>query len=443
MALIKCPECGHEVSTKAKNCLNCGCPVEDMFSKGLEIEDGTLLSMGTCADTNIKIPHTVTSIKNLVFENCKDLTSITIPNSVTSIGSRAFENCTSSSIIVEPNNEIYDSRDNCNAIIETATNTMIFGCKNTIIPTSVKSIKGSAFLGCTNLKSINIPNSITSIGGCAFLNCSSLTSIAIPNSVKCIGEGAFSGCSRLTSITVDPNNKKYDSRDNCNAIIETATNTLIAGCKNTIIPNSVTSIEMCAFEGCKNLTSINIPETVTYIGAGAFKDCTKLTSITIPNSVTTIGEYTFCDCSKLTSVTIPNSVTSIEASAFEGCKNLTSITIPDSVTSIEDWAFSGCKNLTSISVEPNNTVYDSREECNAIIETSSNTLIYACNNTTIPTSVTSIDWCAFDNIKNEIIYRGTVEQWNLISTNFGFFEYEYNIICTDGIVEEIDPFKNL
>ena len=268
--------------------------------------------------TSITIPNSVTSIGYSAFSDCYSLTSITIPNSVTSIESNAFYNCISLTSIT--------------------------------IPNSVTSIGSYAFRGCSSLTSITIPNSVTSIESNAFYNCISLTSITIPNSVTSIGSYAFRGCSSLTSITVDDGNTIYDSRNNCNALIETSTNTLICGCSSTIIPNSVTSIESYAFYNCSSLTSITIPNSVTSIGYGAFSVCSSLTSITIPNSVTSIGYSAFSYCSSLTSISIPNSVTSIAYSAFSDCSSLTSITIPNSVTSIELEAFGGCSSLTSITI---------------------------------------------------------------------------------------------
>lgn len=222
------------------------------------------------------------------------------------------------------------------------------GLTTIIIPNSVTSIKDGAFRGCSSLNSVTISNSVTSIGEYVFSNCSGLTSITIPNSVTKVGKSVFAGCNGLISITVESGNTTYDSRNNCNAIIETATNTLIAGCKNTVIPNSVTSIGNGAFWECTGLTTIIIPNSVTSILSSAFYGCTDLTSITIPSSVTSIGNGAFSWCTGLISVTISNSVTSIEAYAFVGCTGLTSVTIPSSVTSIGQEAFSRCSGLTSV-----------------------------------------------------------------------------------------------
>ena len=246
------------------------------------------------------------------------------------------------------------------------------GLTSVTIPENVTRIGLAAFYQCTGLTAIIIPESVTSIGYSSFRNCTNLTAITIPGNVTSIGNWAFSGCSVLTSIKVYEGNTAYDSRDSCNAIIETATNTLITGCQNTVIPNSVTSI-----------------------GDTAFGKCSGLTSITIPNSVTSIGKWAFYQCTGLTAIIIPESVTSIGYCAFYGCTSLTTITIPSCVTSIGENAFWACKSLTSIKVDEGNSIYDSRDNCNAIIETKSNTLVAGCMNTVIHESVTSIGHGAF------------------------------------------------
>ena len=192
------------------------------------------------------------------------------------------------------------------------------------IPEGVTSIGNYAFYACSGLTSVSIPSSVTSIGNNAFSNCS-LTSVTIPSNVTSIGFSPF-GCPGLTSISVESGNSVYDSRNNCNAIIETATNTLIQGCKNTIFPEGVTSIGNGAFSGCSSLTSVTIPTSVTSIGSSAFNSCTSLTSVTIPEGVTSIGNAAFDYCISLTSVTIPSSVTSIDNYAFFDCTGLTTVT---------------------------------------------------------------------------------------------------------------------
>ena len=218
------------------------------------------------------------------------------------------------------------------------------------IPNSVTSIGKSAFYNCYNFTSIDIPSGVISIGSSAFQYCSGLTSIDIPSGVTSIGSSAFQGCSSFSSITVDSNNTVYDSRNNCNAIIKKSNNELIVGCKNTVIPDSVTRISNYAFYYCSGLTSIDIPSGVTSIGNQVFQNCSGLTSCTIGSGVTSIGQGTFDNCISLTSIVIPNSVTSIGTSAFNTCRSLTSIAIPDSVTSIGNNVFYGCSSLTSCTI---------------------------------------------------------------------------------------------
>lgn len=142
-----------------------------------------------------------------------------------------------------------------------------------VIPESIEYIGNGAFESCSNLESIVIPGSVKTIGYFAFRYCSLIKTINIPAGVERIEYGIVSGCRNLESITVEDGNVIYDSRDNCNAIIETSTNTLIAGCKSSTIPNGVESIDYYAFHSCWGLVSITIPESVAIIGSSAFYKC--------------------------------------------------------------------------------------------------------------------------------------------------------------------------
>ena len=221
--------------------------------------------------TSVTIPNSVTSIGSSAFWGCFALTSVTIPNKVTSIGRSAFNGCRSMTSVNIPNG------------VTTIPEDTFGGCsslKSITIPNSVKSIGDHAFSSCSSLSSVTIGNSVTSIGEETFFYCRNLKSVKIPNSVTSIKDKAFAGCSALSSMIVEKNNPKYDSRNNCNAIIETKTNTLIVGCKNTVIPNNVKSIGKNAFYACESLTSITIPNSVTSFGYDAFYWCLNLKSVT-------------------------------------------------------------------------------------------------------------------------------------------------------------------
>ena len=371
---------------------------------------------------SIVIPNNVVSIGDTAFTRCESLTSIEIPQSVTRIHERAFLFCKSlSSIKVDPGNTIYDSRDNCNAIIETQTNTLIHGCNRTVVPDSVTSIAYCAFHSRECLTNVVFPAGLKSIGEGAFMYCSRLASLEIPDSVTSIGNKAFDGCSALNRVEVGYGNTVYDSRDNCNAIIETRTNALIKGGNMTVIPNGVTSIGNNAFYDCSGLTSVEIPNSVTSIGDSAFSGCKGLKNVTIGNRVTSIGGSAFSGCSGLISVVIPNSVTSIGNSAFNCCSGLTSIEIPSSVTSIGEDAFNGCWGLKNVTIGNRVTsigrgaFYNCSHLTDIVIPSSVTSIghsaFYGCKGLTsieIPKSVTSIGEGAFygcSKLKHVIIYN--------------------------------------
>lgn len=288
--------------------------------------------------TSVTIPNSVTRIDMAAFQGCSGLTSVTIPHSVTYIGWGAFSGCSLTSVTipigvtyigpafdycqalasieVESGNQHYDSRNGCNAIIETASNTLIAGCKNTMIPSDITSISYCAFSGCRGLTSVDIPKGVTTIKQQAFAHCDGLTSVTIPGGVKSIEDYAFQGCSGLTSVNIE---------------------------------NGVKSVGTAVFKDCISLTSVTIPSSLTCLGDNMFENCISLTSMSIPNTVTDVGWSTFSGCSGLTSVTLPNSITYLYGT-FHGCSSLTSVSIPHSVTDIGTGAFYDCSALTSITI---------------------------------------------------------------------------------------------
>lgn len=372
------------------------------------------------------IPSTVETIDYCAFDDCTSLRSVVIPASVKRIDAK-FGKCSSlMSITVDKDNEIYDSREDCNAIIETAKNELICGCMTTVIPSSVTSIGycafadirglerielpaglkiigSAAFEGCCSLQSITIPDGVEYIRGGAFTNCVSIKSVTIPASVQRMGGGlssnCFGGCTSLVSIVVEEGNKIYDSRNNCSAIIETATNKLIDGCTATIIPESVVEIGEFAFAYNSSLESLpSIPASVKKIADGAFKGCTSLKEAYIPDSVQEIANFVFHGCRKLESVHLSQGIERLGHNLFTNCENLTELFIPASVR----WIFfpftEGCRKLTSIKVDKDNRKYDSREDCNAIIGKfleDRDKLLAAFSTTVIPLSVKSIGSFAF------------------------------------------------
>ena len=381
------------------------------------------ITIPTSVDYN-SVTYRITSIGNEAFSDCPGLTSVTIGNSVTSLGRSAFTHCTGlTSVTIGNSVTSIGNYAFCNCT----------GLTSVTIPNSVASIGGDAFCGCTGLTSVMMGNSVTSIGNYAFDGCTGLTSVTIPYSVTSISKSIFRGCTNLTHIVVETGNSTYDSRNNCNAIIETATNTLHSGCKNTIIPNSVTSIGNRAFCNCTGLTSVTIPNSVASIGDSAFHKCTGLTSVTVPNSVTRIGGSAFNSCTGLTSVTIgnsvtsigdyafgytglkgtlviPNSVSNIGNNAFYYCTGLTSVTLGNSVTRIGGSAFYSCTGLTSIEF-PNSVTsigdyafgYTGLKGTLIIpnsVTSIESRVFYGCTgltSVTIPNSVTRIEYGAFYN----------------------------------------------
>ena len=345
--------------------------------------------------------------------------SVRIPKTVTEIADGAFAYCSQlEEIVVEEGNPCYDSRGGCNAIIETSTNRLIVGAVTTVIPDTVTIIGNSAFAE-RDLKEIVIPDSVEIIEDLAFTFCSNLRSVVFSKSLKSIGSRAFEQCDitcleipasiesmaidsfdrgHLEYIKVDPANPIFDSRDDSNAIIITEANALVCGSKNTVIPQTVEAIWSRAFE-YTNIEEISIPASVIDICHDAFSCCLLLKKVSIEE-----GDYlcvhnrAFVNCVDLKEIKLPESLDMIFSGAFCGCNRLQSLQIPAYTETIEPYIIEGCSNLKELTVAQGNRIYDSREGCNAIIETATDKLIAGCVKTAIPESVKVIGEGAFKGL---------------------------------------------
>lgn len=265
---------------------------------------------------SISIPDTVTSIYPFAFSKLPKLEKVTIPGSVTYIGRGAFTNCDS---------------------LLTAN-----------IPSSVTTLGEGAFMGCDALKSFSSGNGLTTWEPGLIHGCTALQSVTIGKNISVIEStgigmsmyaGVFYRCPNLVSVKVDKGNKTFDSRDNCNAVIHTETNELVAGCRSTVIPQSVVSIGSNAFSATENLTSITLPDKVKEIGDAAFYGCKDLQDVKFSRSLAKIDSEAFYRCEGLTNVDLPDSLESIGASSFKDCPAMKAVTIPPSVTEIKRDAF--------------------------------------------------------------------------------------------------------
>lgn len=454
---------------------------------------------------SIVLPSSIQSIGNSAFSGCKALSGISLPEGVRTIGDYAFsvtnietfylpKNVTEIgmgilswndklvSIAVSPENQTFDSRKGCNAIIRKSDLFLMAGCANTVIPEDVKYLFRSAFEGIRSLTEIVLPAGLQSVGQDVFRYCSALTSViakmetpvdVYPNE---LGETSFTGISDECVLTVpacktdayiaagwtikETNNEglflrieeaqpvvdddiivfadanvkaicvaNWDTNHdgelskaeaeavttlkvNSNSVFkgnETITsfdefqyftglarieNSAFNGCKSLksiIMPKQAQQIETVAFSGCEQLESALLPESLTLIDHYAFQNCKALTSIIVPEGVVSLGEQCFLGCIQLKSIALPESLKTIHKNAFRRCISLQQLFIPKNVESIGTYNAGGNSNLVSLAVDKNNTVYESPEGCNAIIEKATGKLVMGCNTTRIPSSVKKLE----------------------------------------------------
>ena len=273
------------------------------------------------------------------------------------------------------------------------------GCTNlqeVMMPQAITRIGGHAFDGCGRLMFAEIPEMVTTIGDYAYQECTSVTSLFIPFETTSISNSAFRGCSNLEYINVSEQNTIYDSRNECNALIETSSNTLVLGCKNTVIPNTVVTIGTWAFYECDFEQVLQIPSSIKVIEQSAFNSASGIGQVSFPEGLEEIKDWAFNWCD-FESLTLPSTLKNLGYGSF-GHNNIQSVTIPASVTLIGYEPFMNNHNLETIVVESGNTVYSSPDNCNAIIDNFTLSLRQGCNTTVIPDNVKSILWGAFEGM---------------------------------------------
>jgi hypothetical protein len=364
------------------------------------------------------------SIGTEAFAGCSQLTSIVIPEQVGEVGASVFAGCAAlENVEVVSENTAFDSRNGCNAIVRKADNCLMAGCKTTVIPVDVVALGEGAFMQLP-LTAVSIPKSVASYGKKVFYGCDDIETVMVgAKTPAALTSDVFTCTSRATLIVPTGTLAAYEKANlwkNFLKRIEISSSTLPihfadSQVKELCVANwdqdgdkELSYAEAAAVtdlgEVFKNNTNIQSFDELQYftgltaIGDSAFYDCSRLTSVVLPETVTAIGASAFQYCLYLSSIRLSENLESIASDAFWNCVRLTSIRIPAKVSSIGDTVFGYCTQLTDVSVDPANTVFDSREGCNAIVETSTNTLYQAFVSTRIPSTVTTIGRFAYSYV---------------------------------------------
>ena len=340
----------------------------------------------------------VSTLPEKYFADWESLSSIVLPASLTYVSKMAFYGCSALKSVVIPEG------------IERIEDSAFADCSSlpsVILPRTLVSIGDYAFYGCSSLSSILLPENLGRLGVRAF-SMSGLTSITIPGTVSEVEEWGFSGCDDLRSVVFSTGVQaigesafrqcgSLESVDFCPTItsIEKEAFLKCTSLQSVSLPADIKSIATSVFQDCSGLVSVTLPDHLGYIANGAFFECKSLRSIELPEGVVGIGQGAFGNCESLTTLHLPSSLTSIANYAFSGCSSLQSLAIPENLTSLGERPFEGCVSLASLSVHAGNPLFDSRDQCNAIIKTQPGELILGCKNTVIPKNITSIGAYAF------------------------------------------------
>ena len=277
--------------------------------------------------------------------------------------------------------------------------------KEVVVKEGITEIGRRTFQNCAQIQTVTLPESLTTLEEGTFLGCSGLKKITIPKNCETIGNHAFYYCSGLEEISVADGNPVFDSRGDCKALIDSQSNTLLLGGKNSVVPDGVTAIAEYAF-AYTGITEMTIPDSVIRIDEYAFCACKQLKSVVLPANITSIEKDTFRDCSSLETVNLPEGLKTIGNAAFES-SGLQAVTIPAAVDSIGNVAFSSCKSLTEIVIPKGVTQIPYRcfDECDNL------------TSIVLPGSIEVIDVYAFDACYqlDTVLFCGTQAQWNAIN----------------------------
>ncbi len=293
---------------------------------------------------------------------------------------------------------------------------------STDVKYTVVAVGDEAFSGCAGLMSLVIPAGVSSIGQNALANCTGLKWVVVKDGVSdiAVGADAFSGMPASTILYV-PAGKRSEFANNSvwkifKSIIQDdnitfADSNVKSVCVNNWDTNEdgelslvealiVTSLGQ-KFRGNTDIISFKELQYFRSLNTlnDDFRDCSNLVDIKFPNSIKNIGESTFSGCRKLTLADgLPEYLENIGVYAFTYCYNLGDIYIPETVTNIDYRAFRE-SNPLSLTVDPDNTIYDSRNNCNAIIQKSDDGLLVGCSKTVIPEGVKYLNWYSFSGRK--------------------------------------------